>query len=89
MGGNDGDVVHKCINSHLVDIQRIRPMVQFPGTLSKYAPGVPDSKPGSKENHYLARSYFQNSVHAERCRRSTRIDTIDLVRYRFDCNLAV
>jgi len=41
MGGNDGDVVHKCIYRHLVDIHRIRPMVQFPGTLSKYASGPP------------------------------------------------
>ena len=40
MGGNDGDVVPKCIYRRLVDIQRIRPMVQFPGTLSKYASGI-------------------------------------------------
>ena len=40
MGGNDGDVVPKCIYRHLVDIQRIRSMVQFPGTLSKYGAGT-------------------------------------------------
>ena len=40
MDRNDGDVVHKCIYRYLVDIHRIRPMVQFPGTLSKYAPRV-------------------------------------------------
>jgi len=39
MGGNDADVVHRYIYRHLVDIQQIRPMVQFPGTLSKYASG--------------------------------------------------
>jgi hypothetical protein len=33
IGGNDGDVVPECIYRHLVDIQRIRPMVHFPGTL--------------------------------------------------------
>jgi hypothetical protein len=35
MGGNYGDVVPKCIYRHLVDIRRIRPIVQFPGILSK------------------------------------------------------
>ena len=35
--GNGGDYLPKCIYRHLVDVQQIRPMVQFPGTLSKYA----------------------------------------------------
>ena len=39
MGETDGDFLPKGIYRHLVGVHRIRPMVQFLGTLSKYASG--------------------------------------------------
>ena len=43
-GEKDLDVVPKCIYRHLVDIPRIRAMVQFSDTLSTYAAGHTTSR---------------------------------------------